>query len=337
MDYRLLGGSGLRVPILSFGTATFGGKGQLFSALGDTELQGARGLVDICLDAGVTMFDSAATYSDGRAEEILGAAIRGRRDKVLLSTKAGLRSGDDPNDRGASRHYLIRACESALRRLQTDYIDVFYLHAYDPYTPVEETLNALDDLVRVGKIRYVGASNFSGWHLMKFLAIAGQHNLPRYVTHQVYYSLANRDYEWELMPLALDQNVAAAVWSPLASGLLTGRIRRGVTAPPGTRRANRPEDAPHVDTDRLYRIIDALDEISAETGKTLTQVAVNWLTQRPTVSTVILGARNEQQLRENLGSVGWRLTNDHVRRLDEASETSLPYPYWHQQSTIDER
>jgi aryl-alcohol dehydrogenase-like predicted oxidoreductase len=334
MEYRHLGASGFKVPVLSFGTGTFGGIGRLRS-WGDTDVAGARRLVDICLDAGVTMFDSADIYSEGAAESILGEAIKGRRDRLILSTKATFRAGDGPNDVGSSRYHLIRACEAALRRLGTDYIDLFQLHAFDAKTPVEETLAALDDLVRAGKIRYLGASNFSGWHLMKSLAVADRRGYSRYVAHQAYYSLLGRDYEWELMPLALDQGVGTVVWSPLGWGRLTGRIRRGQPLPPDSRLHGSADFGPPVTDEHLFRVLDAVEEIAREVGKTVPQVAINWLLQRPTVATVVLGARNEEQLRQNLGAIGWSLTAEQVARLDAASATTPAYPYWHQRGFVE--
>ncbi len=332
MEYRRLGSSGLMVPALCFGTGTFGGRGEMFQAWGATDVAEATRLVDICLDAGVTMFDSANTYSRGAAEEILGQAIKGRRDRVLISTKGTFRVGTGPNDVGSSRHFLTRAVEGSLRRLGTDYIDVYQLHGFDALTPVEEALSTLDDLVRAGKIRYIGCSNFSGWHLMKSLAASEKHGWARYVVHQAYYSLVGRDYEWELMPLGLDQGVACAAWSPLGWGRLTGKIRRGQPLPQTSRlHAKAVVDAgPPIADEHLFRVVDALDEVAAETGRTVPQVAINWLLQRPTVATVIIGARNEEQLRQNLGAVGWSLTPEQVARLDAASATTPAYPYWHQ-------
>ena len=331
MEYRQLGRSGFRVPALSFGTGTFGGQGEFFKAWGSTDVAEARRLVDICLDAGVSMFDSADIYSAGAAEAILGAAIKGRpRDSVIISTKATFRSGTGPNDVGSSRHHLIEAVEKALKRLGTDYIDIFQLHGFDAMTPVEEVLGTLDDLIRAGKLRYVGASNFSGWHLMKSLATADRLGLPRYVAHQAYYSLVGRDYEWELMPLAIDQGVGAIVWSPLGWGRLTGKIRRGQPLPAESRLHVTAAAGPQVDEGHLYKVIDALDVIAEETGRTVPQIALNWLLQRPTVASVVIGARDEAQLRQNLGAIGWNLTPDQVRRLDEASAVVPAYPYWHQ-------
>lgn len=334
MEYRYLGGSGLRVPVLSFGTGTFGGgNSEFFKAWGASDVAQATRLVDICLDAGVTMFDSADVYSGGLSEEILGQAIRGRRDKVLISTKGSFRTGSGPNDVGSSRFHLTRAVEASLARLGTDYIDLYQLHGFDAMTPVEEVLGTLDGLVRAGKIRYIGCSNFSGWHLMKSLAVSERDGLARYVAHQAYYSLVGRDYEWELMPLALDQRVGAVVWSPLGWGRLTGKIRRGRPKPAVSRLNNQTvvDWGPPVEDELLYRVVDALDAVAAETGKTVPQVALNWLLQRPSVSTLIIGARNEEQLRQNLGAVGWSLTAGQVTTLDEASRTIRAYPYWHQQ------
>lgn len=332
MDYRPLGRSGFKVPVLTLGTGTFGGHGPMFSSWGATDVKEATRLVDISLDAGLTMFDSADVYSGGVAEEILGGAIKGRRDKVLLSTKATFRSGEGANDVGSSRHHLTRAVEHALRRLGTDYIDLFQLHGFDAMTPPEETLQTLDELVRAGKIRYLGVSNFSGWHLMKSLALADRHGWTRYVAHQAYYSLVGRDYEWELMPLALDQGVGAVVWSPLGWGRLTGKLRRGQSKPEVSRLNGQVarEKGPQVPDDYLFDVVDALDLVAKEIGKTIPQVALNWLLQRPSVSTLVIGARNEEQLRQNLGAVGWSLTRDHVARLDRASERPKAYPYWHQ-------
>lgn len=332
MEYRQLGRSGLKVPTLSLGTGTFGGGNEFFKAWGDTDANGASRLVDVCLDAGLTMFDSADIYSNGLAEEVLGAAIRGRRDRVLISTKATFRHGDGPNDVGSSRFHLLRAVEGSLRRLGTDRIDLFQLHGFDALTPVEEVLSALDTLVTSGKVRYVGCSNFSGWHLMKSLAAADRHGWPRYVAHQAYYSLVGRDYEWELMPLGLDQGVGCVAWSPLGWGRLTGKVRRGRPLPATSRLHSKlaTDIGPPLADDYVYKVVDALDAVAAEAGKTVPQVALNWLLRRPTVASVIVGARTEEQLRDNLGAVGWELSADQVARLDAASTVTLPYPYWHQ-------
>ncbi|WP_259780610.1 aldo/keto reductase [Aestuariispira ectoiniformans] len=328
MDYRHLGHSGLKVPALSLGTGTFGGQGPLFGAWGTTDAKEARKLVDICLEAGLTMFDSADVYSDGASEEVLGTAIEGRRDEVILSTKVGLAMSETPDDFGASRGRLARAVEGSLKRLGTDYIDLLQLHGFDGHTPIEETLYSLDQLIRSGKVRYIGASNFAGWQLMKSLGISDRDGYPRYVAHQVYYSLAGRDYEWELMPLAQDQGVGAMVWSPLGWGRLTGKIRRGQPLPEGSRLHQTSEFGPPVPDECLYDIVDILDEIARETGKSIPQIAINWLLQRPTVSSVIIGARNETQLRDNLGAVGWALEADQIARLDKVSKRTPPYPYY---------
>ena len=330
MEYRHLGRSGFKVPALSFGTGTFGGQGKLFGAWGNTDVAGAKKLVDICLDAGLTLFDTADVYSGGASESILGAALKGRRDKVLISTKATFRSGDGPNDTGSSRFHLLRAVDAALERLGTDYIDLFQLHGFDAKTPVEEVLSTLDDLVRAGRIRYLGVSNFSGWHLMKSLAVADRYGWSRCVANQAYYSLIGRDYEWELMPLGLDQGVGAMVWSPLGWGRLTGKIRRDRPLPEKSRLHDSAEFGPPVENGYLYRVVDALDEVAKETGKTIPQVALNWLLQRPTVSSVIIGARDEDQLKQNLGAVGWNLSAEQVAKLDVASARTRAYPYWHQ-------
>jgi aryl-alcohol dehydrogenase-like predicted oxidoreductase len=328
METRFLGNSGFKVPVLGFGAGTFGGKGPLFRAWGNTDDAQARRLIDISLEAGLNFFDTADVYSDGASESILGAAIKGRRDQVILSTKTGLRAGEGPNDAGSSRFHLLQAVDKALQRLGTDYIDLLQLHAFDAMTPIEETLSTLDGLVRTGKVRYLGVSNFSGWHLMKSQAIADQRGYSRYVANQTYYSLIGRDYEWELMPLGQDQGVGAVVWSPLGWGRLTGKIRRGQPLPENSRLHDTADFAPPVDEERLYRIIEAMDEVAEETGKTIPQIALNWLLQRPTVSTVLIGARNEEQLRQNLGAVGWNLSAAQMTTLDAASALTPPYPYY---------
>jgi aryl-alcohol dehydrogenase-like predicted oxidoreductase len=337
MEYRLLGGSGLKVSALSFGTATFGGTNDFFKAWGSTEVEEARRLIDICVEAGVNLFDTANGYSDGRSEEVLGKAVEGKRDKVLISTKSGFPTGPGPNDEGSSRYHLRNALESSLRRLGTDYIDIYHLHGFDALTPIEEVLDTLNKFVREGKIRYIAASNFSGWHLMKSLAVADRFGYTRYVAHQVYYSLIGREYEWELMPLGLDQNVGALVWSPLGWGRLTGKIRRGQPVPEGIRFPQTAQAAPQAEDEYVFKVIDAMDKVAAETGKSITQIALNWLLQRPTVSSVIVGARNEEQLRQNLGAVGWNLTAEQVAGLDAASEQLPIYPYWHQRKFFSRR
>ena len=308
MDFRQLGRSGLKVPALSFGTGTFGGGTEFFRAWGASGVAEATRLVSICLEAGVNLFDTADVYSNGLSEEILGKAIEGRRQDVLISTKTTFRLGTGPNDVGSSRHHLIQACEASLRRLGTDYIDIYHLHGFDALTPVEEVLSTLNHLVVSGKVRYIACSNFSGWHLMKSLALSDRYGWSRYVGHQVYYSLLGREYEWELMPLALDQGVGALVWSPLGWGRLTGKLRRGQPLPAGSRLHQTSDKGPQVPDERLYKVVDALDQAAKETEKSVPQVALNWLLQRPTVSTIIIGARNEEQLRQNLAAEGWSLS-----------------------------
>lgn len=339
MQTRYLGRSGLRVPVLTLGTGTFGGSNEFFKGFGTSDVEEATRLVDVCLEHGLNCFDSADVYSGGVAEEILGQALKGRRDDVLISTKATFRVGPGPNDTGSTRFNLIRAVERALKRLGTDYIDLFQLHSFDPTTPHEETIQTLDQLVRDGKIRYLGVSNFPGWGLMKSLAYADQHGFTRYVCHQAYYSLVGREFEWELMQVGLDQNVGTVVWSPLGWARLTGKIRRGQPLPEGSRLQNKvtADAGPAVPMDYLYDVVDALDEVARETGKTVPQVALNWLLQRPTVSTLIIGARNEQQLRDNLGAVGWDLTREQVEKLEQASERPKVYPYWHQKPFHEDR
>jgi aryl-alcohol dehydrogenase-like predicted oxidoreductase len=335
MEFRTLGRSGLKVPVLSFGTGTFGGGNEFFRAWGATDVAEATRLVDICMEAGVNLFDTADVYSDGLSETVLGKAVAGRRADVLISTKATFRMGPGPNDLGSSRHHLIRACEASLRRLGTDYIDIYHLHGFDALTPIEEVLSTLNNLVVSGKVRYIACSNFSGWHLMKSLDVADKYGWTRYVGHQVYYSLIGREYEWELMPLAVDQGVGALVWSPLGWGRLTGKIRRGQPLPPGSRLHKTADMGPQVDDEYLFRVVDALLEVAKETGKSVTQVALNWLVQRPSISTVIFGARNEEQLRQNLGAVGWNLSGEHIAKLDAASDVTPVYPYWHQRQFLE--
>ncbi|MEI9888645.1 MAG: aldo/keto reductase [Rhizomicrobium sp.] len=329
MEYRQLGRSGFSVPALSLGTGTFGGVGAL-SGWGTTDAKEASRLIDVSLDHGLTMFDSADIYSGGASETVLGAAIKGKRDRLLISTKATFRSGEGANEVGSSRFHLTRAVEGALQRLGTDHIDLFQLHGYDAKTPPEEVLSTLDVLIRAGKIGYIGVSNFSGWHLMQALAVADRYGLPRYVANQTYYSLIGRDYEWELLPLGLNQGVGAVVWSPLGWGRLTGKIRRGVPLPAESRLHTTADFGPPVADEHVFTVVDALDGIAKEVGKTVPQVALNWLLQRPTVSTVVIGARNEKQLTDNLGAVGWNLTPEQVKVLDKASAVTPPYPYWHQ-------
>jgi aryl-alcohol dehydrogenase-like predicted oxidoreductase len=330
MEYRRLGHSGLKVSALSFGAGTFGGGTEFFRAWGETDVSEAKQLIDLCLEAGVNLIDTADIYSKGLSEEVLGKAIEGKRDQLLISTKATFRFGDGSNDVGSSRHHLIRSCEDSLRRLNTNHIDIYHMHGFDASTPIEEVLSTLDTLVKSGKVRYVACSNFSGWHLMKALGISEKYGWVRYVGHQVYYSLIGRDYEWELMPLGLEEQVSALVWSPLGWGRLTGKVRRGQLLPEVSRLHKTAEMGPQVADEHVFKVVDALDAIAAETGKTVPQIALNWLLQRPTVATVIIGARNGDQLKQNLGAVGWNLTAEQIEKLDQASAVQLPYPYWHQ-------
>jgi aryl-alcohol dehydrogenase-like predicted oxidoreductase len=333
MEYRQLGKSGLKVPELCFGAGTFGTSGEFFQAWSNTSDDEATRMVDICMDAGLNFFDTADIYSNGGSETALGKAIANhKRDDVLLSTKATFRFGDGPNDVGSSRYHLIQSLERSLKRLGTDYVDVYHLHGFDATTPVDETLNTLDKMVREGKVRYIACSNFSGWHLMKSLSVSERYGWAKYVGHQVYYSLVGRDYEWELMPLALDQGVGALVWSPLGWGRLTGKIRRETGIPKDSRLNTKvvADSGPQVQDEHLFKVVDAIDAIAKETSKTVPQVALNWLLRRPTVCTLIIGARNEEQLKANLGAVGWKLTPEQVAKLDAASEVPISYPYWHQ-------
>jgi aryl-alcohol dehydrogenase-like predicted oxidoreductase len=336
MEFRRLGNSGFKVPLLSFGTGTFGGgASEFFNAWGASDVAEATRLVDICLEAGVTMFDTADVYSSGMSEEVLGKAIAGRRPQTIIATKGSFRTGPGENDLGNSRHHILNACDASLRRLGTDYIDLYQMHGFDALSPVEETLRALETLVQSGKVRYIGCSNFSGWHLMKSLSASDRHGWSRYVAHQAYYSLVGRDFEWELMPLGHDQGVGTLVWSPLGWGRLTGKIRRHQPPPAISRLPKTAAFGPQVADDHLFRVVDALDAVAEETGKTVPQIALNWLTTRPTNASVIVGARNEEQLRQNLGAVGWSLTPEQRATLDDASAVPTPYPYWHQRQVID--
>jgi aryl-alcohol dehydrogenase-like predicted oxidoreductase len=337
MEYRLLGGSGLKVSALSFGSATFGGSNEFFKGFGSTEVAEARRLIDICFDAGVNLFDTADGYSEGHSEEILGKALAGKRDKALISTKSGFPTGPGPNEVGSSRYHLRVAVEASLRRLGTDYIDIYHLHCFDAMTPIDEVQDTLNKFVREGKIRYIACSNFSGWHLMKSLAVADRYGWTRFVAHQVYYSLIGREYEWELMPLGIAEKVGALVWSPLGWGRLTGKIRRGQGLPAVSRLHSIADAGPQMPDEYFFRVMDAIDKIAAETGKTVPQIALNWLLQRPTIASVIVGARNEEQLRQNLGAAGWNLTAEQIAALDKASDPQPVYPYWHQRKFFAER
>ena len=336
MEHRPLGRSGLKVPVLSLGAGTFGGTTEFFKRWGSSDVREASRLVDLCIERGANFFDTADIYSNGASEEILGAALKGRRDQALVATKATFPTGKGPNEKGSSRHHLTRALEASLKRLGTDYVDVYFLHGFDALTPLEETLRTLDGMVRSGKVRYIGCSNYSGWHLMKALATSEREGLERFVVYQGYYSLIGRDYEWELMPLGLDQGVGLMVWSPLGWGRLTGKIRRGQPLPEGRIKQGGDVGGPKVDDEHLFRVVDALDQVAEQTGKTVPQVALNWLLTRPTVCNVVIGARNERQLVDNLDAVGWSLTPEQVAVLDAASRRDPVYPYWHQMG-FDER
>ena len=339
MEYRQLGRSGLKVPELCFGAGTIGTQGEFFEAWSQTSQEEADRIIGVCMDAGLNFFDTADIYSAGGSEIALGKALAPhKREGLLISTKSTFRFGPGANNVGSSRYHLIQSVEHSLERLNTDYIDVYHLHAFDATTPVEESLRALDDLVTAGKIRYIACSNFSGWHLMKSLSVSERYGWSRYVGHQVYYSLVGRDYEWELMPLAQEQGVGALIWSPLGWGRLTGKITRATGIPKDSRLNTKivADAGPQVPEDYLYDVVDALDEVSKETGKSIPQIALNWLLRRPTVSTLIIGARNEEQLKSNLGAVGWKLSDEQIARLDKASVRPLAYPYWHQ-AQFDER
>ncbi len=333
MEYRQLGNSGLRIPVLSFGTATFGGGNEFFKAWGNTQVDEAKTLINLCLDAGVNLFDTANVYSNGMSEDILGKALEGIRNKVLISTKATFNIGEGPNDFGSSRSHLIAQCEDSLRRLNTDHIDIYHMHGFDGTTPVDETLKILENLIQSGKVRYIACSNFSGWHLMKSLSVSERYGWSKYVAHQAYYSLLDREFEWELMPLGMDQHIGTIVWSPLASGRLAGKYRRNQPFPQDNRVQQGGGHGPALNEERLYTIMDALDEVAEEVDKSVAQVALNWVLQRPTVCNIIIGARNEEQLKQNLGATGWNLTLEQVKKLDEASTSEPVYPYWHQRQS----
>jgi aryl-alcohol dehydrogenase-like predicted oxidoreductase len=336
MEQRQLGASGLRVPVLTLGTMTFGGRGA-FSSVGSTDVDDARRQIDLCLDAGVDFVDTADIYSQGLSEEILGEAIRGRRDRLLLATKARMPMGDGPNDAGLSRHHLIASVEGSLRRLGTDHIDLFQTHAWDGRTPLEETLDALTTLVRDGKVRYIGCSNHSAWHLMKALGTSDRHGFERYVSQQIHYTLQAREAEYELVPATLDQGLGILVWSPLAGGLLSGKYRRGQDPPQGTRHVGEWDEPPVRDPERLYDIVDALVEVGRAHEVSAAQVALAWLLAKPGVTSIIIGARTEEQLRDNLAAAELRLTDDELRRLDDVSAPPLIYPYWHQAKAAADR
>src|SRR5215207_3821354 len=336
MDYRQLGHSGLRVSALTLGTMTFGGRDK-FASVGSTDVEGATRQLDMCLEAGVNLVDTADVYSAGLAEEIVGKALKGRRDRVLLATKARMPMGDGPNDAGLSRHHLIRACEASLRRLGVDHIDLYQVHEWDGATPLEETLGALDHLVSSGKVRYIGCSNYAGWHLMKALGISERRGFQRFISQQIYYSLQARDAEYELVPVALDQGVGILVWSPLAGGLLSGKYRRGEPGPEGSRHLTDWKEPPVRDEDQLYDVIEAAVEIGEAHGVSAAQVALAWLLARPGVSSLVVGARTEDQLADNLAAAELKLSDGERARLDELSAPPLIYPHWHQAKTAADR
>jgi len=335
MEYRLLGASGLEVSVLSFGTMTLGGEGR-FAAMGNVQVDEARRLIDVSIEAGVNLFDTADIYSFGKSEEVLGQALGARRKDIVLATKVFVRLEPGTNKAGLSRRHILEACEESLRRLGTDYIDLYQAHNFDSLTPLDETLRAFEDLIRAGKIRYAGCSNYSGWQLMKALSISDRLGIERYVSQQINYSLLARDAEHELVPAGLDHRAGIMAWSPLQFGLLSGKFRRG-QAKPVESRLNSLDAPGAVDEERLYRIVDALAEIGGQRGVSISQVALNWVMRKPGVDTVIIGARNEQQLRDNLAAANWSLTNAEVERLDEVSALPLPYPYWHQQKFAGDR
>jgi aryl-alcohol dehydrogenase-like predicted oxidoreductase len=336
MRYRQLGGSGLRVSVLTMGTMTFGGTGG-FASVGSTDLHAARRQIDRCLDAGVNLIDTANVYSNGLSEEILGQVLEGRRDDVLVATKARMPMGDGPNDAGLSRHHLLTQCEASLRRLRTDHIDLYQVHEWDGQTPLEETLEALDDLVHAGKVRYVGCSNYAGWQLMKALGVAERRGLPRLVSQQIHYTLQAREAEYELVPIAIDQSLGILVWSPLAGGLLSGKYRRDQPDPEGSRLLSGWDEPPVRDQGKLYDIIDVIVQVAKERGGSPAQVALAWLLDRPAVTSVVIGARTEEQLADNLGAVELSLTTEERARLEEVSRPPLLYPYWHQAKTASDR
>ncbi|MGH2884251.1 MAG: aldo/keto reductase, partial [Solirubrobacteraceae bacterium] len=334
--YRQLGRSGLRISPLTLGTMTFGGQGK-FEAVGQTGVEGARQQIDMALDAGVNLIDTANVYSDGGAEEILGKALDGRRDRVLLATKARFPMGSEPNDAGLSRHHLIEACEASLRRLRTDHIDLYQVHQWDGQTPLEETLAALDHLIQSGKVRYVGCSNFAGWQVMKALGIADRLHLPRFVSQQVYLSLQERAAEYEIVPSALDQGLGLLIWSPLAGGLLSGKYRLGQAPPDGSRHASEWDEPPVYDEDKLYDTVDVLVEIADAHGVSPARVALAWLLTRPGRTRVIVGARTDEQLADNLAATELELSSAQLARLEEVSRPPLVYPFWHQHKTAADR
>ncbi len=336
MEYRILGRSGLKVSVLTMGTFTFGDTGP-FAMVGQQGVAEARRLVDLCIDAGVNLFDTANMYSTGLAEEILGEVLDGRRDDVLITSKARMRTGTGPNDEGVSRHHLIRECERSLKRLRTDHIDIYYMHEWDGLTPVEEKLAALDTLVQQGKVRYIGCSNYSGWHIMKSLAVSDRDRRPRFVTQQIHYTLEAREAEYELLPISVDQGLGVLVWSPLAAGLLSGKHRRGAATPEGSRQFAGWTEPPIRDVEKLWDIVDVLVSIGDARGVSAAQVALAWLLTRPAISSLVFGGRTEAQFCDNFAAVSLKLTPEEIARLTEVSTIPLIYPYWHQRNFATDR
>ena len=328
MEYRNLGNSGLKVPVLSLGTGTFGGTNEFFQRWGQTDEKEAARFIDICLERGINFFDTANVYSIGDSEIVLGKALKGKRDKSIISTKATFQMGEHPNEKGSSRHHLMNALDDSLKRLNTDYIDLYLMHGFDKNTPIEETLRTLDNMVKSGKVRYIGCSNFASWQLMKSLSISEKLNLEKYVVYQGYYSLIGRDYEQELMPLLEDQDMGLMVWSPLGWGRLTGKIKRGVEMKDGRIKSGGDVGAPPVENEFLFNIVEVLEKISNETRKSIPQIAINWLLQNKTVSNIVVGARNEEQLLSNIESVGWNISEKHLNQLNEVSKQTPIYPHW---------
>ena len=328
MEYRQLGSAGMRVPVMSLGTGTFGGTNEFFKRWGTTDVKGAKRLVDISLEHGINFFDTANVYSQGDSERILGEALKERRENAIISSKATFKMGEGANDHGSSRFHLIKEVEASLRRLQTDYIDVYFMHGYDLKSPLDETLRTLDDLISSGKIRYIGSSNFTSWQLMKALSVSEREHFARYVIYQGYYSILGRDYEWDLMPLLEDQGMGLMVWSPLGWGRLTGKIRKGEPLPDGRLKSGGAAGGPEIEDNYLFSVIDLLEEISIETDKSIPQIAINWLLGRQTVSNVVVGARDEKQLVDNLGALNWSLTSDQISRINAVSAQKPPYPHW---------
>jgi len=335
MEYRQLGRSGLKISAVSMGTFSFGGQGD-FAMVASQGVKEAQRLVDTCIDGGINLFDTANMYSMGRSEEILGEVLEGRRDKLLISSKARMRIGDGPNDEGVSRYHLIRECERSLKRLRTDHIDIYFMHEWDGLTPAEEMLAALDTLVAQGKIRYIGCSNYSGWHIMKALAAADLKSYPRFVAQQIHYTLEAREAEYELLPISVDQGLGVMVWSPLAAGLLSGAFRRD-RKPADSRQAAGWSEPPIRDESRLWDIVDVLVEIAEARDATPAQVALAWTLSRPAIASVVVGGLTEQHFRDNIAAVDLELSIKELERLNAVSRAPYIYPYWHQHNFARER